>query len=147
MATGKGATACNDILALLFQAQTWTSMAQNASGSPYSNLYVALHTSSPGSGGTQATNEAAYTSYARVAVVRTSSGWTVTGASVSPVGNIVFPAATGSPSETETYASIGVASSGSTLMLYYGPILPTIPVTSAGVAPILVASATSVTES
>lgn len=41
------------------------------------NLYISLHTSDPGATGDQTTNEATYTSYARVAVVRSASGWTV----------------------------------------------------------------------
>lgn len=41
------------------------------------NLYVSLHTSDPGAGGSQTTNEATYTSYARVAVTRDGTAWTV----------------------------------------------------------------------
>lgn len=41
------------------------------------SLYVSLHTSDPGTTGDQTTNEATYTSYARVAVARTAGGWTI----------------------------------------------------------------------
>ena len=41
------------------------------------SLYVSLHTGTPAVTGTQATNECAYTSYARVAVARTAGGWTI----------------------------------------------------------------------
>jgi len=41
------------------------------------NLYVSLHTASPDAADIQTTSEADYTSYARVAVVRSASGWTV----------------------------------------------------------------------
>lgn len=41
------------------------------------SLYVSLHTASPDSGDVQTTSEADYTSYARVAVVRSAVGWTV----------------------------------------------------------------------
>jgi hypothetical protein len=41
------------------------------------NLYVSLHTADPGAAGNQTTNECAYTSYARVAVERSATGWTV----------------------------------------------------------------------
>jgi hypothetical protein len=128
---------------LIFNATAIATIAQNGT-SPLTNLYVALHTASPGAGGSQTTNEAAYTSYARVAVARTSGGWTVSGASVSPAANISFPAATGG-SETETYWSIGTAVSGTGEILYFGPISPTIVVTS-GVTPILT-TASTVTES
>lgn len=128
---------------MIFNATAIATIAQNGT-SPLTNLYVALHTASPGAGGSQTTNEAAYTSYARVAVARTSGGWTVSGASVSPAANISFPAATGG-SETETYWSIGTAVSGTGEILYFGPISPTIVVTS-GVTPILT-TASTVTES
>jgi hypothetical protein len=117
----------NDILGLLFNATAVANIAINATSSPLTNLYVSLHTSSPGASGNQTTNEAAYGSYARVAVARTSGGWTVTGGSVSPVATIVFPTAS-SGTETETYVGIGTASSGSGVLLYFGAVSPTIPV-------------------
>ena len=133
----------NDLLKLIFNATAIANLADNAASSPLTSLYVALHTSDPGEGGTQATNEATYTSYARVAVVRTSSGWTVSGSSVTPVSQISFPAATGG-TNTITHFSIGVASSGASKILYSGTVTPNISVSS-GVTPIL-ATASSVTE-
>ncbi len=141
---GKGNTWSNDILGLLFNATSVANIAINATASPLTNLYVSLHTANPGAAGTQQTSEAGYTSYSRVAVVRTGSGWTVTTTSVSPVANISFPAASGG-SETETYFGIGTASSGAGVLLYSGTISPTIAVTN-GVTPILTTSST-VTES
>jgi len=137
-AGGKGSTFENSLLQLIFNATAISQLAANASSSAASNLCVALHTSSPGAGGTQATNEAAYTSYARVLVARSTSGWTVTTSSVSPAAVIVFPAATGG-SETETYFSIGLpttggACTGSQEILYEGPITPNIAV-STGITP------------
>jgi len=133
-----------DILKLIFNATAAANIADNAASSPLTNLYVSLHTASPGAGGDQTTNEAAYTGYARVAVARTSSGWTVTGQSVSPASTITFPAATGG-SETETYFAVGTASSGAGVLLYFGAISPTIAVAN-GVTPELTTSST-VTES
>ena len=140
----KGSTFDNDLLKLIFNATGIANIADNAGTSPLTNLFVALHTASPGAGGSQTTSEAAYTSYARVSVARTSGGFTVSGSSVSPAANITFPTATGG-SETETFWSIGTASSGAGKILYFGPISPTIAVSS-GVVPIL-ASASTVTES
>jgi hypothetical protein len=139
----KGSTFENSLLALIFNATAIATIAQNGT-SPLTNLYVALHTASPLAGGAQNTSEAAYGGYARVAVARTSAGWTVTGASVSPAANISFPAAS-SGSETETFWSIGTASTGVGEILYFGPISPTI-VVSAGVTPVLT-TASTVTES
>lgn len=142
MAGGKGTTFDNDWLQLVFNAVAIANIADNAASSPLTNLYCSLHTASP-AGGNQTTSEAAYTSYARVAVARTSSGWTVTGASVSPVATISWPAATGG-SETESWWAVGTASSGTGKLLYWGPISPTIAVSS-GVVPQLT-TASTVTE-
>ncbi len=142
---GKNNTASNGWLNLLFQATTFTGIANNATTSPVTSLYVSLHTADPGASGTQSTNEIAYTSYARVAVVRTSSGWTTASAqSVSPVSAITFPAGTGG-SGTATYFGIGAASSGATALYYSGTITPNI-VCGSGVTPIL-STATTITES
>lgn len=130
----------NNFLKLLLNATAWANVADNAGTSPLSNLYVSLHTSSPGTSGNQTTNEAAYTSYARVAVARTSGGWTVTNNSVSPVATISFPQATGG-SETETYVGIGSASSGNGNLFWFGSLSPTIAVSN-GVTPQLTTSTT-----
>lgn len=132
------------LLQLIFNATTIANVAENASVSPVTSLYVSLHTSSPGTGGNQTTNEAAYTGYARVGVARTSGGWTITSGSVSPNNPILFPTATAG-SETETYFGVGTASSGTGSLLYFGPISPTITVT-AGITPELTTS-TAITES
>src|SRR5690349_18011687 len=55
------------------------------------NLYIALYTADPGETGTATTNEATYTNYARVAVARSGSGWTVSGNSASNAGVVTFP--------------------------------------------------------
>lgn len=138
----KGTTFDNDLLKLIFNATAIANIADNAASSPLTNLYVSLHTSSP-AGGNQTTNEAAYTDYARVAVARSGSGWTVTSNSVSPAATITFPAASGG-SETETYFGVGTASSGTGKLLYYGSLSPTI-VVSNGVTPQLT-TATAITE-
>lgn len=102
----KGDTTENDLLKLIFNATAIANLADNAASLPQAALFVALHTADPGEAGTQNTSEVTYTGYTRVAVVRTSSGWTVTTNSVSPFAAITFPAGTGG-SGTVTYASIG----------------------------------------
>ncbi len=133
----------NSLLKLIFNATAFANMADNAASSPFTNLYVSLHTASPTATGNQTSNEAAYTSYARVAIARTTGGWTVTANSVSPVATVIFPAATGG-SETETFFGVGTSSSGAGHLLYFGSISPTIVVAN-GVTPEL-AVATAVTE-
>jgi hypothetical protein len=130
----------NDWLKLIFNATAIANLADNAASSPLTNLYVSLHTADPGEAGNQSTSEVAYTSYARVAVARTSGGWTVTANSVSPVANIDFPAATGG-SGTITYFGVGSASSGSGVLYYSGTVTPSISVSS-GVTPRLTTAST-----
>lgn len=107
------------------------------------SLYVSLHTADPGEAGSQTTSEIAYTSYARVAVARSGSGWTVTGNSVSPAATISFPAGTGG-SGTATYFGVGTDSSGAGTLLYKGAISPSI-VCGSGITPQLT-TATAITE-
>ncbi len=147
MASGKGNTFINDFLKLVFNATAIANIADNAASSPLTNLFVALSTGTLSAASTMATTEAAYTSYARATVARTTGGWGAASAQVTnPVATISFPAATGG-SETETYFSIGVnvTVGNASKVLYFGPISPTI-VVSSGVTPSLT-TATSITES
>lgn len=139
----KGNTFENDLLKLIFNATAIANMADNAASSPLTNLYVSLHTADPGEAGDQTTSEITYTSYARVAVARTSGGWTVVANSVSPAANIDFPAGTGG-SGTATYFGVGTASSGAGKLLYSGAISPSI-VSGNGVTPRLT-TASAITE-
>lgn len=122
-----------DLLELIFNTTTIGNLADDAGTSPATTITVALHTADPGEAGTQATNEATYTSYARVAVARSGAGWTVTGNSVSPAANISFPEATGG-SETITHWSVGTGVSN--YMIASGTVTPNISVTT-GVTPVL----------
>ena len=141
---GKNTTFSSSLLALIFNASAIAGLAQNNATSPLTNLYAALHTADPGATGNQSTSEATYTGYARVAVSRSTAGWTVTSNSVSPAGTISFPACSGG-SNTITNFSIGTASSGTGSILYSGTVSPNISVAS-GVTPQLT-TASTVTES
>ena len=128
----------NAIMLLIFNATAWGNYADNAATTPQTNVHCALHTADPGDAGTMATSEAAYTSYARVNVARTSGGWTVTANSVSPVAAIAFPAGTGG-SGTVTYFSTGKTGGGSAAILFSGTVTPNI-VTGNGITPQLTTS-------
>ena len=130
----------NDLLKLIFNSTAIANLADNASSSPLTNLYVSLHTADPGEAGNQSTSETTYTSYARVAVARTTGGWTVSSNSVSPVANIDVPACTGGTA-TITYFGVGSASTGSGVLYYSGTITPSVAVTS-GVIPRLTTAST-----
>lgn len=142
---GKSDTFENDILKLIFNATSIANLAINATSSPLTHLYVALHTADPGEAEAQTTSEISYTGYARAAVVRTSSGWTVTGNSVSPAAAIDFPEMTGGVGGTVTYVSVGTAASGAGKILYSGALSPTIAVAT-GVIPRIKTTST-ITES
>jgi hypothetical protein len=133
----------NALLLLLFNATTWANVAINATASPITNIQVSLHTADPGEAGDQTTSETTYTSYARVAVARTSGGWTVTANSVSPVAAITFPAGTGG-SGTVTHFGVGRDNTGTGQLFYSGTVTPNI-VTGNGVTPSL-STATAITE-
>jgi hypothetical protein len=139
MSGGTGSTFANDLLKLIFNATAIANIADNAGASPLTNLFVSLHTGDPTTGN-QTTSEAAYTSYARVTVARTSGGWTVSTNTVVPAATISFPAATGG-SETETFAAIGTATSGTGKVLFAGAVSPTIAVSN-GVTPQLTTAST-----
>ena len=131
------------ILALLLNATPIANVADNAASSPLTNLYLSLHTASPGVSGNQTTNEAAYTSYTREAIARSSAGFTVAAGVATLTSAVNFPSATGG-SETETYLGVGSASSGAGTLYYFGPISPTITVTT-GVIP-QITTGTTITE-
>lgn len=97
------------------------------------SLYVSLHSSDPGEAGAQNTNEVAYTSYARVAVARSSGGWTVSTNTVTNAAAITFPQCTGG-SATATHFGIGTASSGAGVLLYKGALSSSLSISS-GITP------------
>lgn len=96
------------------------------------NLYLSLHSADPGEAGAQNTSEAAYTSYARVALARDGTKWTVTANSAAGVQSS-FPAGTGG-GETCTHWGVGTDSSGAGKLLFSGAITPNI-TTGNGVTP------------
>lgn len=131
------------ILQLIFNATNWGGYADNTATTPQTQVAVALHTADPGEAGDQTTSEAAYTSYARVNVNRTSGGWTVTtggAGSVSPAANIDFPTGTGGTG-TINFFSTGKTGGGTTAILWSGAVSPTI-ASGSGVLPRLTTSTT-----
>lgn len=109
----------SDLLKLIYQ-NTNIALIGDATGlrgsSAAGSFYLALHTANPGAGGAQNTSEAAYTSYTRIAVARSGSGFTVTGLAVSNAAQVDFVKATGG-SETLTHVSLGTALSGTGYVL------------------------------
>lgn len=136
----------NDYLKLIFNNTSMTLVGDAAgvlASAAAGSLYFSLHTGDPGEAGDQSTSEAAYTSYARVAVARSAGGFTVSGSAVALVANVSFPAGTGGTG-TATNWGIGASASGAGKLLYKGAISPSI-VCGNGITPVLTAG-TVVTE-
>jgi hypothetical protein len=140
----KGNTFENDLLKLIFNATTINDLAENDTTSPATNLYVSLHTADPGEAGDQTTNETAYGSYARIAVARTSGGWTVSGNGVENAAAITFPQCS-SGSATITHFAVGTNSSGAGKLLYSGALSSSLAV-STNITPEFAAGALDITE-
>lgn len=140
----KSTTTANNLLKLVFQAVAWANMADNAASSPYTNLYLSLHTADPGVGNAQTTNEVAYTNYARIAVARTSGGWTV---STNTAVNLALAqfAQCGVTGATATHVAIGTNSSGAGNVLYTGALNSSLAIAQ-NIQPQFNASALTVTE-
>ena len=115
----KSAPTANSLLKLLLNATNFANIADNTVTAPATSLYLSLHTADPGTGGAQTTSEIAYTSYARVAVARTTGGFTVTANVASLVAAAVFPAGTGG-SGSALFWALGTAASGAGSVLYTG---------------------------
>ena len=128
-----GNTFGNDLLQLILDATAIANVADNAASAPLTSVYISLHTADPTAAGNQTSSECAYTSYARVAVARNGTGWSISGKVANPAAEVSFPAATGG-SETATYAAIGTAASGTGKIIAIGALSPTIAIAS-GVTP------------
>jgi hypothetical protein len=141
----KSTTFSNDIALLIFNATAIANLADNASSSPATNLYLSLHTASPGIGGAQTTNETAYTNYARIAVSRDAGGWTVASGAATNTALAQFPQC-GASGATITHVAIGTASSGAGKVLYAGALSASLAVANL-IQPQFAATALTATES
>jgi hypothetical protein len=133
-------------LNLLFLNNDWANIG-DASGLQNSatagSFYVSLHTASPGETGTQETSETNYTNYGRIAVARTSGGWTLTVSTISNTAKITFPQCTGGTS-TVTHFGIGTAETGAGDLLMSGALTSSLIITN-GIQPEFVAGALTAT--
>lgn len=96
-------------------------------------LYVSLHTSDPGEGGAQTTNETSYTNYARISVARSAAGWTVASNNASNTSTVTF-ATCGASGATLTHFGIGTDSSGTGNLLFSGALTSSLAVSN-GITP------------
>ena len=141
----KSTSACNSILALIFNATTWADIAEDDTTSPATNLYLSLHTADPGVGGAQTTNETAYTNYVRIAVPRTTGGWDAPAAAATANAALAQFAQCGASGATLTHVAIGTGAAGAGLVLYAGALSSSLAVAN-GIQPQFAAGALDVTE-
>lgn len=141
----KSTTFCNALLDLILRGTAIADLADNDATSPATNLYISLHTADPGVGGSQLTNEASYTGYARLAIDRTGTGWDAASAGASVNSALAQFAECTAGSATVTHVAIGKASSGAGLVLYAGALSASRAI-SAGIQPQFADSALTVTE-
>lgn len=139
-------TSADKIVALIFNATAWANLADNAATSPFTNLYISLHTADPGVGGAQTTNETAYTNYARIAIARTTGGWSVPASGATSNVALAQFAQCGVTGATITHVAVGTASSGAGAVLYAGSLSSSLAVAN-GIQPQFAAGALTVTES
>jgi hypothetical protein len=116
----KSTSYANYLLGLIFLGQDIPGLARNAAA-PNANLYLSLHKQALGVGDTQSAHEATYTGYARVAVPRSTLGFTLASNRVTLATKTSFPECVAG-TETYTHWAIGTDASGSTLVLYSGAL-------------------------
>lgn len=117
----KSTALCNQYLGMVFNATSMPSLAQNAAA-PLTDLYLSLYSASPGTGGSQLTNEISYTPFVRLAVVRTTLGWAApSGGATSNAALAQFATCSGAGA-TATHVGIGSAATGSGTMYYQGAL-------------------------
>jgi hypothetical protein len=136
----------NGLLSLIFENANYANVgdATGLRGSTTAGVFhISLHTANPNETGTQTTNEAGYTSYARVSVARSTAGWSVASGVCDNDGAINFPAATGG-SETESHFGIGSDSSGTGNLFIWGSLTSGLAVSS-GITPSFAAGALDIT--
>jgi hypothetical protein len=134
------------LMNLLFLNTDWAGIGdagglQNSAAA--GSFYISLHTADPGEAGTQATNEATYTSYARVAVARSGAGWTLNTSTIENAALVQFPQCSGS-SSTCTYFAIGQDSSGAGQIVLSGALSASLAVSN-GIQPQFAAGALTAT--
>lgn len=100
------------------------------------SVYMSLHTADPGEAGTAATNEIAYTGYARKALARNTTIFAESGGVLTLNVDVDFPKMTGGAGGTVTHFAFVKQLSGASTILYSGPLTnPTSILVAVGTTP------------
>ena len=136
----------NGLLSLIFENANYANVgdATGLRGSSTAGVfYISLHTANPNETGNQTTSEAAYGSYARQSVARSTAGWSVASGVADNDAAINFPAAS-SGSETESHFGVGSDVSGAGNLFIWGALTASLAVSS-GITPSFAIGALDVT--
>lgn len=146
MAGSKTNTFETDSLELIFNNTTVSGIGSDGlrGSTTAGSLYIALFTTDPTDTGT-VTGECSYTGYARVAVARTSGGWTIAGNNCSNTAAVTFGECTVG-SETAAYFGICKAGTASVQDLMFHGDLDSSLAISVGIIPEFIIGAIDVNE-
>ena len=98
------------------------------------SFYVALYVDGTEPSDSAAGTETSYTSYARVAVARTSGGWTVASGACSNTAAITFPQCTGGSQTVGAFAICKAGTTGVDDQIYWGELTSPLAISS-GITP------------
>jgi hypothetical protein len=135
-----------NLLNLLFLNLDWANIGdagglQNSAAA--GSFHISLHTADPGEAGDQSTSEVSYTGYARVAVARSGSGWTLTTSTISNAALVQFGQCTGGTA-TATHFGIGTDSTSTGNLIFKGALTSSLSISN-GIQPQFAAGALTVT--
>ena len=144
----KSTDCCNKILDLMYRANAWATVADNASATPLTSVYLSFATATPTAGSNaQNETEVAYTNYARKQTSRSATDWSASsGGITSNVQLLQFPQS-GATGGVLNSTSTGVAASGATAVWHFGDLNSPITIgASASITPQFLAGAYQVQE-
>lgn len=147
--SGKSLAEARAYLNLIYNATSIANIADNADTAPLTDLYLALHTADPTDTGNQSSNELAYAEYARVAVPRDATGFTLhaTLAQINLTNNVSFPQTAVGGNAVVTHFSIGKLASGAGDIIHSGATTTSITLTDGETVIPTLTDDTTVTES
>lgn len=143
----KSTPTCNSIINLMYRAVAWANVADNAAASPFTNVYVSLHTAplTPATN-SQLENETAYTNYDRVAAARGAGFDAAAGGATANSGTLSFPQC-GASGSTITDVATGTADLPSAGTVWHTGALNSPLAVANGITPQFAAGALTITES
>lgn len=114
------------LAAMIFNRASIANFTDETTSGPLTDLFLSLHTASPGAGGTAQTNEVSYAGYVRKAVARSTGQWNVSAGVASLVNDQNFPVSTGGTGGTVTHWAVSETVSGPAEIVAFGTVTSSI---------------------